>query len=307
MIDAWVKVDPRKLSPEAPVIVADFQGVTYSPGGAGNAAVNCAHLGAETYVVGLVGKGLGNEYGTSELRAALKDSGVNTDWIVGCCEWPTIEKRRFVDGLGRHLLRVDREQVCSKLDIRDVRTLTDTLISVLSKDGLTSCLVSDYGKGTCDPDIMPTLLEVCQTKKIFTVVNGKPDRLSNYRSATVLVLNREEALAALQVVSPDPEDRKVTATGMLAEVLGGYLGGRGIKNLVVTDGANGLYWHSKAVNGPSRKHIPAVKVDVADVAGAGDTICATLARYGEISAPVLEQAVENAAKVVSQRGTSVPV
>lgn len=306
MLDAWVQTEPRKLSPEAPVIVADYKGTTYSPGGAGNAAVNCAHLGAETYAVGLVGKGMGNEYGTAELRRALQDAEVNTNYVVGCCEWPTIEKRRFVDSLGRHLLRVDREQVCEQLDMRDILALNRQLC-VLALE-CTSLLVSDYGKGTCDPKVVRPAIRGWAEKGHFVVVNGKPERFVNYAGATVLVLNREEAVEFVRTQDPTAPDGTRWDRISTAKVvqLGRAICASHIQHFVVTAGADGLYWAGPGSSPAKVTHIPGIPVSVADVAGAGDTICATLAYYGEINGPVLEQAVENAAKVVAQHGTSVP-
>lgn len=305
MLDAWVQTEPRKLSPEAPVIVADYKGTTYSPGGAGNAAVNCAHLGAETYAVGLVGKGTGNEYGTAELRQAFRENGVNIDYILGCCEWPTIEKRRFVDSLGRHLLRIDREQICAQLDMRDIMGLNRLLEELQKKCDV--LLVSDYGKGTCDPRVTRAAISAWRKAKKFVIVNGKPERFINYVGANVLVLNREEAVAFVRDQgenSPEGTRWDRLSTAKIAQ-LGREICATHIDHLVVTAGADGLYW-ARPGSPSAVTHVPGVQVPVADVAGAGDTVCATLAQANGISVLTLQRAVENAAKVVSQHGTSVP-
>src|SRR3989344_4791617 len=56
MLDKFVWGDVTRISPEAPVPVIHVKSVTYAPGGAGNAAMNVATLGAKCSIVGLTGE-----------------------------------------------------------------------------------------------------------------------------------------------------------------------------------------------------------------------------------------------------------
>src|ERR1035438_9278198 len=68
MLDHFVWGTVSRISPEAPVPVVRMTRETEMPGGAGNVAVNMAALGAEVYVVGLLGQDRSEEH-TSELQS----------------------------------------------------------------------------------------------------------------------------------------------------------------------------------------------------------------------------------------------
>src|SRR4029077_18855631 len=56
MLDHYIWGTVSRISPEAPVPVVQMSRETEMPGGAGNVAANMAALGAEVYVVGLLGQ-----------------------------------------------------------------------------------------------------------------------------------------------------------------------------------------------------------------------------------------------------------
>ena len=56
MLDHYIWGTVSRISPEAPVPVVQVARETEMPGGAGNVAVNMAALGAEVFVVGLLGE-----------------------------------------------------------------------------------------------------------------------------------------------------------------------------------------------------------------------------------------------------------
>jgi D-beta-D-heptose 7-phosphate kinase/D-beta-D-heptose 1-phosphate adenosyltransferase len=290
MLDRWQTVDPIRVSPEAPVLVARHQGFTNSAGGAGNAAVNCAHLGARTTLLGL--RGLDEEGGL--LEASLQSHGVITQL------WPVLDqttvKHRIIDTLGRHLVRVDYETyqpnprvvpMCEQL--RELAQTHDVLF------------ISDYSKGCMHEALAVEAIRIFHGLGKFIVVNGKPATLRNYVfqqvGPDVIVLNRDEAE---RFVGWDVKDPKKLPSSVALK-LNKY--GSAVKTVVVTLGSQGLAWASHIIGGG---FLPALPVDVADVAGAGDTICATLAVAGPVDIDVLSAAVKNAALVVGQRGTSVP-
>lgn len=295
MLDQWTVVEPTRVSSEAPVLITEYRGTSYSPGGAGNAAVNCAHMGADVSIVGLYGKGIGNEDYSTELLSALKKNKVNTEFMLGCCEWPTILKHRIVDTQGRHLLRLDREERMKTMDLREIMAFQQ--IFGIVQETHEVLFVSDYGKGTCYPDLTQKIILRWRARGSgFIIVNGKPENIRAYDGADVLVFNRSEAESVTGKLG-------YAATTLAAHIANHH--SPEVRNIVVTDGAKGLAWHSGFSRLANMIHAPTVAV--ADVAGAGDTICATLARCGAISLAILQAAVENAAKVVSQRGTSVPL
>ena len=56
MLDQFLWGRVKRISPEAPVPVVEFQSETFMPGGAANVARNLTALGADVGLYGLVGK-----------------------------------------------------------------------------------------------------------------------------------------------------------------------------------------------------------------------------------------------------------
>jgi D-beta-D-heptose 7-phosphate kinase/D-beta-D-heptose 1-phosphate adenosyltransferase len=270
MLDAWMHVSPIKISSEAPVMVVQQENLVKTPGGAGNSAMNCAALGADVHAIGIAG----NDASSDELYALLTKAEINVDffYVPGNLEY----KARIVDERGNHILRID-----SKTTTRAKASDMDVWFKRF-EGWSESVLVSDYGKGCAEH-----LLSFWGRNPCFKVVNGKPENLGCYSHADVLVFNESEVT---EVVGK--RFQPAEALHRLASRIGCHL--------VMTVGERGLWWRDTVGN---LTHVRAPVVHVADVAGAGDVISATIAVRGKIDSDVLTEAVQNAAKVVSERGT----
>lgn len=276
MFDRWTTVNPVKLSQEASVLVVSPETEETTLGGAGNVAVNCKHLGADTALAGIVGI---DDTGVGTLRDLVMRNDLE-DLVIHDDEWTTILKHRIVDRNGQHLLRLDTEKshAMPSLDA------TERLIYGITEAAVSAnvIVISDYDKGSVPFEIITATRHLSAKHRLFSVVNPKPSTAHFYQFADVLVLNESEANAVHDGIDSLKN-----------------------KHIIVTRGDRGLTWYNREVSTVIK--VPAVKVNVADVSGAGDTIVATIASYGRIDEPVLIEATKNAASVVSQRGTAVPV
>ncbi|HWV25517.1 MAG TPA: ribokinase [Thermomicrobiales bacterium] len=103
---------------------------------------------------------------------------------------------------------------------------------------------------------------------IYNVAPYSEDARQLLPMVDILMVNRGEA-AALQGCDPESKDAADLAAGVFA---------MGVSSVVVTLGGDGAY----AVHQGDAYHAPAMKVDVVDTTGAGDTFCgAFAARYAE--------------------------
>jgi len=139
MLDAWWWGPPRGLSREGPVPVVAVTDVEESPGGAGNAAVAAAALGAPTRLLAAVG----DDADGRRLRALLAARGVDVTGLAVEPGRATLAKRRV--GSGSHLhVRCDSgdERVPEPATARAIR-------AALARPDLpgTSVLACDYGAG----------------------------------------------------------------------------------------------------------------------------------------------------------------
>jgi D-beta-D-heptose 7-phosphate kinase/D-beta-D-heptose 1-phosphate adenosyltransferase len=308
MLDTWVHCSPTKISSEAPVLICTREKETYSPGGAANVAANIkCGFGLDVELIGVLS---GDNVGCT-LIECLNTHSIGHKLMVEAGYWVTIEKRRFVDGLGRQMLRLDTEgrlDQHAKLSHTAQVHLRDSLdVACERADTL---VISDYGKGTCTPELIEYALKQFRTRGKYTIVNGKPDKLPCYRGADLLIYNLSEAAAAWTQFGNQSWNGTDVASlaGMLYNFMHQPLfrdyGKTPLEtgpDILITCGDQGMeLWKA---DGPWRQE--AVPVKVADVAGAGDTVVATIATYGRCDKEVLGVAAMCASEVVSQHGTSI--
>jgi len=107
MLDEHIWGNVERISPEAPVMVVNVESPEPDcrPGGAANVATNVRALGAEVYVVGVIG----DDEGGAILRDCLVGAGVNVDGLVVDKSRPTTRKTRIWSSHRYQVVRVDRE------------------------------------------------------------------------------------------------------------------------------------------------------------------------------------------------------
>src|SRR5436190_23789557 len=105
MLDQFVWGNVRRISPEAPVPVVEFERESYMPGGAANVARNLTSLQVSADLVGLVGR----DDSARHLKRLLQEQHVNCDGILGDSTRPTSIKTRII-AHQQQMVRVDREQ-----------------------------------------------------------------------------------------------------------------------------------------------------------------------------------------------------
>lgn len=291
MLDVYRTIEPVKLSAEAPVVVGTFQHDTFCPGGAANAAANCAALGAETNLIGYIG----NDHTGKILANVLqKNFLVGNAWV--CLEnWDTIRKERIVDSQGHQFVRIDTEVVDPITKKSSTATLRKRLRANIIAQSL---LISDYDKGTCNL-VAPYAIRLFKKAGKFVVVNGKPCNLEQYKGADVVTMNEAEWKTAY--FTQFPSGHSLSFSEQILHGLRKLLPGT---TLVMTRGSE-----SMKVLEP-RSHVCAQyrpqRVDVADVVGAGDTLAATLAVIGDSGPEAFYEAIKRASEVVQYKGTAVP-
>jgi D-beta-D-heptose 7-phosphate kinase/D-beta-D-heptose 1-phosphate adenosyltransferase len=159
-------------------------------------------------------------------------------------------------------------------------------------------LLSDYQKGTIPGPVIKKVVQIGKELGIPVVANAKPGSAHFYKGASVVSLNRFEASAAIGSHQPIVDTEAPEIAKRLREQLE-------IESLVVTLGGSGMVAASSA----GVFQVPAVKVEVYDEAGAGDTVIGTLAlcaAFGPIDETCLRLATHTAAAVVRKVGVAVP-
>lgn len=257
MLDEYLWGRATRISPEAPVMVVEVDRETHAPGGGANVVANLMALGARVRVFGVVGDDLAGERLVSE----LKHRGADTAGIVFDPRRRTTRKTRVI-AHNQQALRIDREETDAILS----QTAED-LMKRLSRD-LEECgalLISDYAKGVLTPVVAAEAIKSAGKKGIIRSANPKPINARLLGGCNLLSFNQLEASGLTN--SPVDSDQSVTrAVNQLSRCLD-------VETIVITRGSNGLSFGGASGD---VHHVPAHPVEVADVAGAGDTVISVM-------------------------------
>ncbi len=287
MVDEYVRGIVRRISPEGPVVVVEVQAEDWQPGGAANVAVNVKSLGANTAVIGIVGD---DEMG-QRLRDGLEHLGVGISGILSESTRPTTRKTRIV-AHNQQVVRVDREttQEPGQLCISTIKQAVRTSLS-----NTNALLISDYRKGCITRDMAYEVMENCRQAGTPVYVNPKPVSARWFKGAAALSLNHSEAealIGMLQEPGPGLDQQGETLRQELD-----------VDALLITLGPLGLACWTQA---EGYTFVEAHRVEVYDVAGAGDTTMAAFALSLAAGATVPQAAVvANYAGACAVRKTGV--
>lgn len=281
MLDRFWSGGSRRISPEAPVPVVNVMSQEDRAGGAGNVAVNLAHLGIDVSLVGLCGE----DDHARALRACVEATGVR--WNVMPCGGETIVKLRVLSR-NQQLLRMDFESPLASYG-------NDLFFGYARQHLADADLVvfSDYAKGSLS--MVDRLLEVCREMGKPTLVDPKGLDFERYRGATVLTPNLAELEA---IVGPCNEE---TALLEKTETLRASLD---VQAILVTRSEAGM---TLIQAGSPPQHLAASAREVYDVTGAGDTVIAVMAGCLSAGLPLSESARfanQAAGIVVAKLGTA---
>ena len=258
ILDEFIWGEVSRISPEAPIPVVEVTSRSMMPGGAANAVNNVCALGAQAVVAGFVG----TDAAGRQLRALLEKEGADTSFVAESASVKTSVKTRVI-AHKQHVVRFDDEGPPA-----DGERMRARLLAKLrsSRRSFGAILIEDYGKGALSQPFVDGLLALARAKGVPVVVDPKKEHPLNFEGATLVTPNREEAyvLAGLGARSDTPPEK---AGRMLSRKWGGAA-------VLVTLGADGMCLVEK---GRRPQHIPTRKIEVYDVAGAGDTVAAVMA------------------------------
>lgn len=270
----WGRVD--RVSLEAPVIVVGVESIECRPGGAANVANNLRNLGAQVSLVGLIGD---DEIG-AKLISMLEAENIDVSGITRDNSRPTTRKTRVL-AHSQQVVRVDhesRERVTGEMSLRLAEIIASRIKDV------DAVIVSDYEKGVICKNVVDACFADKSPKRIVTA-KTKPLNLPVFRGADVLMLNQSEAEAVVNMRLRTIGDVATAGTRIAREY--------SISSVVVTCGPQGLV---VCLQHGAVAPIPAIPVEVYDVAGAGDTVISVLTLALIAGAEILDAAaIANAA------------
>lgn len=297
MLDHFVDGVVRRISPEAPVPVVEFERENLMPGGAANVARNIVSLGGRVSVVGVVGE----DVAADQLGAALRGSRIDVKGVVSDPTRPTVTKMR-VTSAGHQLLRLDRE-ITTPLQGEVARRMKNSIQACVD-EGADAIVVADYAKGVVTQDNLDFLLMLAGQHSIPVCIDPKPARRLNMRGCSLLTPNRKEAFE-LAGMSDAGAQRNPRDDELLMQVAAAICRDHDPDTLLITLSEAGMLLLER--NSPAL-HVPTVARKVFDVSGAGDTVMATYVLMKSAGASSREAAIaanHAAGVVVGKVGTAL--
>lgn len=257
MLDEYVWGSVTRISPEAPVPIMRVERRTYLPGGAANAAVGVAVLGARSVLVGVTGA----DDAGDQLRAGAKDRGVDVSGVIVDDARPTTTKTRFV-AHNQHVVRADVETHAPLTGAVEDKLMQRVASAVESADVV---VISDYAKGVMTEAVTRMAIRSARGAATPVVVDPKGLRYEQYRGATILTPNLDDAARAANLHVRSEADVEEVAARLRAICDGSAV--------LVTRGADGMTFFGDG----SSFSVKAEAQEIFDVTGAGDTVVAVLA------------------------------
>ena len=280
MIDEYVSGAVERISPEAPVPVVRAQGSEHRLGGAANVARQIATLGARVSVAGICGEDAAAE----QLLRLCAGAGIDTRAVLRLPGRHTTRKLRVVSH-SQQLLRLDWEDVqpCT------AEVSAQLLTQLAASDPPDAIILSDYAKGVLTPETIAAIRRA--RPAVPLVVDPKHRDFARYRGATTVTPNLHE----LEVAAGCSLD--VADLAGIAAAARTLMASAGLESMVVTLGNHGMLVVPAA---GAETAVPAMRHDVYDVTGAGDTAIAVLTLALAARAPLMQAAqLANAAAGVS--------
>lgn len=284
MIDEYIIGKVERISPEAPVPILEVEEEKYVLGGASNVANNIKTLGGDPILIGVIGEDKGGE----KLIELLQEKNIKNYLIIDKTR-PTTTKTRLLS-LGQQIVRMDREK---KIPIS--LEIEEKIIDYVREniDNIDLIVLSDYAKGVLIPSLTQKIVSLALSKNKKIVADPKGKDYSKYKGISYITPNEKEAKIASHM---EENFDLIQCAQKLNEIIKG-------EGIIITRGENGMFLYTKDYY----YLIPALKVEVRDVTGAGDTVISTFALALSSGANPIEACIISnfaASCVVRKLGTS---
>lgn len=285
MLDEFVFGEAERISPEAPVPVVCVKNRQQALGGAGNVVFNLKSLGVNPLPIGLIG----DDSAAETVKSICAAHEIDLSYMLTTVR-PTTYKLRVVAS-GQHVVRVD-DEVKEGLTDAERAEIKEKLKAMRAKADVV--IVSDYGKGVIDQDMLTFVKELWQDG--FVLADPKPRAGISYEGLSLITPNLKESSELTGRAAPKTD---AEAEDMARELLTSCQ----LPAVLLTRAGDGM----TLLDGATIKHLKSYVREVRDVSGAGDTVIATMSA-GVAAGLSLADAAElaNAAGgvVVSKIGTA---
>jgi rfaE bifunctional protein kinase chain/domain len=261
MLDTYMWGKVERISPEAPVPVVSLHKKEYRIGGAGNVALNCKSLGAQVYVLSVVG----NDTEGMLLEELFQENMIETSCLVKSNGRITTNKTRIISR-NQQMMRLDNE-VTKDLTAEEENALLNKVQSFIAQTDPNIIIFEDYNKGVLTESLIEKIIRLSSEAGVLTAVDPKRKNFFNYKNVTIFKPNLKEVKEALNIITDSSNEESLS---QVHEELNKTLQHH-ISFITLSD--KGVFFQQNGFH----KIIPSHLRNIADVSGAGDTVIATAA------------------------------
>jgi rfaE bifunctional protein kinase chain/domain len=258
MLDTYWWGHVERISPEAPVPIVSMHHREQRIGGAGNAALNVASLGAQTALFTVTG----NDDDAVILSSLLSKNNININYIHKSDVRITTNKIRIM-GRNQQMMRLDSE-VTNDISKEDESGLLKAFSDYVNNVKPDVVVFEDYNKGLLTPTIIESVIKICKENNIVTTVDPKRKNFFSYKGVDIFKPNLKEVKDALNIVA---DDVSVALLNQIHQQLKEQLH-HSISLITLSE--KGVFIEDQN----SSFIVPAHIRNIADVSGAGDTVIA---------------------------------
>jgi len=262
IIDHYVACDALGMSAEAPVLVVKELEAREFVGGAGVVAAHVNALGAKCHFLSVVG----DDEQSMLAESTLVDQGVETHFITDSSRPTTYKTRYMVEN--QKLFRVSRLKD-HKLSKKNEDLVIDKIMQLAPNlDGI---LISDFIYGVITDRVLETIQNLADKFDIKLYgdlqCSSQVGNVTKFVGFHLITPTEKEARIAL-------DDHESGIEWMANKLLDDV----SADNLLMKLGSDGFIAYKKCVDDSlERQHFPALSANPVDVAGAGDSLFATMA------------------------------
>ncbi|KKP22582.1 MAG: Bifunctional protein HldE [candidate division TM6 bacterium GW2011_GWF2_28_16] len=259
MLDEYIFGSVSRISPEAPVPVLKEEKREWNLGGAANVALNCKKAGCNINLISIIND---SDIAGKKLLLLLQENNISISGIVKSESRKTTCKKRALCA-GQQLLRIDSE--CDyNLTEHELNLILEKLNSSITKDSI--IVISDYAKGLITQNLLKNIIKIARECNCKILVDPKGKDFEKYVGVNFIKPNYKEYCLMLEAYNLSQHDTIIKNAKILCDKLS-------LDGLIVTLGEKGIQFVSQE----QEVFIPALKREIFDITGAGDTVLAFLA------------------------------
>lgn len=258
MLDTYMWGDVDRVSPEAPVPIVSLKNKDHRIGGAGNVALNIQSLGAEAFVLSV----MGDDDDAEKLSSLFTEQNINCNYCIRSKKRITTNKTRVISR-NQQMMRLDAE-ITNDLCSEDQQKLIELVEQFVEKEKPDVIILEDYNKGVLTQATIQVVISVCKKAGIVTAVDPKRKNFLEYKDIDIFKPNLKEVKEALNLLFRDVNLK------LLQDIHSELNHLLHNKISFITLSEKGVFYQQDKTSSIISSHLR----NIADVSGAGDTVIA---------------------------------